>query len=113
MIDEGQGEIDAAEDAEKNPMSDSGMDEDVVYVGLKPSMAYALGVIAKFSDGRKEVSIRARGKAISRAVDVAEIVRKRFVKDVSVKSIDIGTEQKTIDEKNKVNVSTINILLSK
>jgi archaea-specific DNA-binding protein len=111
MTDEEQGEIDAAGDAEENPMSDS--DEDVVYVGLKPSMAYALGVIAKFSDGHKEVSIRARGKAISRAVDVAEIVRKRFVKDVTVKSIDIGTEQKTIDDKNKVNVSTIKILLSK
>lgn len=76
-------------------------------------MAYVLGVITQFSDGKPEVHIRARGRAISRAVDVAEIVRRRFVNDVKIKNIDIGTEERELEDKSKLNVSTINITLSK
>jgi DNA-binding protein len=76
-------------------------------------MAYVLGVITQFSDNKKEVHIKARGKAISRAVDVAEIVRRRFVNDVTVKNIQIGTEERELEDKTKVNVSTITITLSK
>jgi len=87
--------------------------DNVIFVGRKPSMAYVLGVITQFSDGRPEVHIRARGKAISRAVDVAEIVRRRFVSDLQIKSIDIGTEERELEDKTKINVSTIDILLVK
>jgi len=87
--------------------------DNVIFVGRKPSMAYVLGVITQFSDGRPEVHIKARGKAISRAVDVAEIVRRRFVSDVQLKSIEIGTEQRELEDKTKINVSTITITLSK
>jgi DNA-binding protein len=59
------------------------------------------------------VHIKARGRAISRAVDVAEIVRKRFAQDVKIKNIEIGTEERDLGDKGKVNVSTIDILLSK
>ena len=76
-------------------------------------MAYVLAVITQFSDGKKEVHIRARGKAISRAVDVAEIVRRRFISDVQVTDIQIGTEERELEDKTKINVSTINIVLSK
>lgn len=79
----------------------------------KPSMAYVLGVITQFSDGKPEVHIKARGKAISRAVDVAEIVRRRFVEGVKIKSIEIGTEERELEDKTKVNVSTIDITLAK
>jgi len=88
-------------------------EDNVIFVGRKPSMAYVLGVITQFSDGQKEVLIKARGRAISRAVDVAEIVRRRFVSDAEVKSIDIGTEEKELEDKSKINVSTITIRLSK
>lgn len=88
-------------------------DDNMIFVGKKPSMAYVLGVITQFSDGKEEVHIRARGKAISRAVDVAEIVRRRFVSDVKIKSIDIGTEERELEDKSKINVSTINICLHK
>jgi len=88
-------------------------DDNVVFVGKKPSMAYVLGVITQFSDGKPEVHVRARGKAISRAVDVAEIVRRRFVNNLKIKSIDIGTEEKELEDKSKINVSTINICLQK
>lgn len=88
-------------------------EDNVIFVGKKPSMAYVLGVITQFNNGKKEVIIKARGKAISRAVDVAEIVTKRFVKDAKVKNIEIGTEEKELEDKTKINVSTIAITLEK
>jgi len=88
-------------------------DDNVIFVGRKPSMAYVLGVITQFSDGKPEVYVKARGKAISRAVDVAEIVRRKFLSDVRIKSIDIGTEERELQDKSKINVSTISISLSK
>ena len=57
--------------------------------------------------------VKARGKAISRAVDVAEIVRRRFINDVKIKNIEIGTEERELEDKTRLNVSTIDILLSK
>jgi DNA-binding protein len=76
-------------------------------------MAYVLGVITQFNNGKREVQIKARGRAISRAVDVAEIVTRRFVTDASVKNIEIGTEEKELEDKTKINVSTITITLEK
>lgn len=87
--------------------------DNVVLVGQKPSMAYVLATITQFSNGQKEVHIKARGRAISRAVDVAEIVRRKFLQDVQIRSINIGTEEKELEDKRKLNVSTISILLGK
>ena len=88
-------------------------EDNIVYVGKKPSMSYVLAVITQFSDGQGEVNLKARGKSISRAVDVAEIVRRRFVSDAFIKDIQIGTEEMEVPEKGKINVSTISILLGK
>ena len=60
-----------------------------------------------------EVILKARGRAISRAVDVAEIVRNRFISDVDVESIDISTEEIVGNEGTSSNVSAIEIKLSK
>lgn len=89
------------------------IDDNVIFVGRKPSMAYVLGVITQFNDGKKEVHIKARGKAISRAVDVTEIVRRRFLSDVQLNDIQIGTEERELEDKSKINVSTIEIILKK
>lgn len=89
------------------------IEDNVILVGRKPSMAYVLGVITQFSDGKPEVYIKARGRAISRAVDVAEIARRKFVSDVRVKDIQIGTEERELEDKSKINVSTITITLGK
>ncbi len=89
------------------------MDDNVVFVGQKPTMSYVLAVITQFTGGIKEVSLKARGRSISRAVDVAEIVRNRFLGDVKVNSIDIGTEEREVEGGNKINVSTIDIRLLK
>jgi len=87
--------------------------DNVILVGQKPSMAYVLGVVTQFSEGRPEVHIKARGRAISRAVDVAEIVKRRFAQNAKVKDISIGTEERQLENGTKVNVSSIDILLSK
>jgi archaea-specific DNA-binding protein len=85
----------------------------VIYIGKKEPMAYVLGTITQFSNGNSEVHIKARGKAISRAVDVAEIVRRKFLKDIRVKNIEISTEEREIEDGGKLNVSSISITLSK
>jgi DNA-binding protein len=87
--------------------------DNTVFVGNKPAMSYVLAVVTQFGDGNKKVSIKARGKAISRAVDVAEIVRNRFVKEAKVERIQIGTDEIETEEGNKLNVSTIEIDLAK
>lgn len=68
-------------------------EENIVYIGNKPVMNYVLAVVTQMNSGVTEVILKARGRAISRAVDVAEIVRNRFISDVDVKSIDISTEE--------------------
>jgi DNA-binding protein len=88
-------------------------DEDIIYVGRKPPMSYVLAVITQFNNnGSNGVIIKARGKAISTAVDTAEIVRNRFMKDVKLKDIKIGTESVTNEEGRDSNVSSIEISLS-
>ncbi|MFZ2471786.1 MAG: DNA-binding protein Alba [Methanothrix sp.] len=87
-------------------------EEDVVFVGNKPVMNYVLAVVTQFNNGAKDVRIMARGRAISRAVDVAEVSRSRFLSDVAVKGISITTETlKT--ERGETNVSAIEITLGK
>ncbi|MBU5682452.1 MAG: DNA-binding protein Alba [Candidatus Aenigmatarchaeota archaeon] len=88
--------------------------DNVILIGKKPIMSYILAVITQFGAGQKEVRIRARGRAISRAVDVANIVRKKYVKEAQIKSITIDSEEKENPQTGKkVNVSTIEIVLAK
>ena len=88
------------------------MAEHVVYVGNKPVMNYVLATLTQFNEGAEEVVVKARGRAISRAVDVAEIVRNRFLPNVGVKEIKIDTEELN-SERGNINVSTIEIALAK
>ena len=86
--------------------------ENTIFVGNKPPMSYVLAVVTQFNGGSDEVVIKARGRAISRAVDTAEITRNRFVTNAKVKDIKIGTETITNEEGKSSNVSSIEILLS-
>lgn len=88
-------------------------EENIVYIGNKPVMNYVLAVVTQMNSGVTEVILKARGRTISRAVDVAEIVRNRFISDVDVKSIDISTEEIVGNEGTSSNVSAIEIRLSK
>ena len=86
--------------------------DDVVFVGNKPVMNYVLAVVTQFNSGAEDVKIMARGRAISRAVDVAEVSRSRFLPDVTVKGISISTEVLNTD-RGETNVSAIEIALGK
>jgi DNA-binding protein len=89
---------------------------DVIFVGNKPPMSYVLAVITAFSaESIKEITLKARGQAITTAVDTAEITRSRFIKDAKVTSIAIGTaEMPPREGENRSRmVSTIEITLSK
>jgi len=104
----------AEEKKEKKTAEEKRTDENVIYVGNKPPMSYVLAVVTQFnSRGSDEVVIKARGRAISRAVDTAEIVRNRFVTDAEIKDIKIGTESITNEEEGRTsNVSSIEICLT-
>lgn len=88
-------------------------DDNIVYVGKKSAMGYVLAVVTQFNNGADAVSVKARGKLISRAVDVAEIVRHRFMPSASVRNIDIMTEELTSEDGSLSKVSAIEITLSK
>jgi DNA-binding protein len=77
-------------------------------------VSYVLACLSRFQGGAREVTLKARGRAISRAVDAAQILTKRFLPDVVVKKIEISTEQvKSIQTGGMNNVSSITIHLSK
>jgi len=86
-------------------------DENVVYIGNKPVMNYVLAVVTQMNNSNSEVTLKARGRAISRAVDVAEIVRNRFILDAGIGGIDISTEEVTNNEGTNSNISAIEILI--
>jgi DNA-binding protein len=89
-------------------------DDNVIYVGHKPPMSYVLAVVTQFNtSGSDEVILKARGRAISTAVDTAEIVRNRFITDAKIKEIKISTESMTNEEGRTSNVSSIEISLTK
>lgn len=86
-----------------------------VLVGTKPVINYVLACITLFHGGAKEVKVKARGRSISRAIDVVEVVRRRFLPEVKVRSVGIGTDQLVPREASNSlsNVSTIEITLQR
>ncbi|MBS7641059.1 MAG: DNA-binding protein Alba [Candidatus Bathyarchaeia archaeon] len=85
-----------------------------ILVGKKPVLNYVMACLTLFYSGAKEVIIKARGRAISKAVSVAEALRRGFLTDIKIKNINIGTEQvQPKDRPTPVNVSTIEITLTR
>ena len=92
-------------------MSDKKKDN-IVFIGQKTAMNYVMACLTVIQTGFKEITLKARGKAISRAVDVAEILKNRFMKDkIEVASIVTGTEVLERQDQGKFSVSTIDIIL--
>jgi len=89
---------------------------EVIFIGNKPPMSYVMAVITAMSSGTiNEIMLKARGKAITTAVDVAEITTNRFLKDLAVTAIGIGTEEmppREGDNRSRM-VSTMEIKLTK
>jgi len=88
----------------------------IVFIGRKPAMSYVLAIITSLSSSNgKEITLKARGQAITTAVDAAEIVRSRFLKDLKVSKIAIGTEEippREGEDRSRM-VSTMEITMTK
>ena len=106
----------AAEEPKKTVKKPMGKKPDVIFIGNKPPMSYVMAVMTAVSSGAiAEITLKARGKAITTAVDVAEITTNRFMKDLKVTAIGIGTEEmppREGDNRARM-VSTMEIKLTK
>jgi len=102
-----------AEEKPKQPEKTRKAEENVVFIGQKPVMNYVTACLTSLNVGGRTVCIKARGRAISRAVDTLEVLRRSFVKDLKVVDIKIGTEELTGQDGRRSNVSTIEITFTK
>ncbi len=86
--------------------------EAVILVGRKPTMNYVLATTMPLSEG-KTVVLKARGRAISKAVDVAQVVTRRFMKDAEIEAVNLGTEEGRVGADGRPrSVSTIEITIT-
>ncbi len=87
-------------------------ENNIIYVGKKPTMNYVLAIVTQFNNNVDKIVIKARGKSISKAVDIAEITKNKFILAAKYSKINIETE-KVQGERGESNVSSIEITLSK
>ncbi len=97
----------------ENTQNQEKANENIVYIGKKPTMNYVLAVVTQFNNGMTEVVLKARGNAISKAVDVKEIVTNKFMPDLKLKNISTSSEELTNEDGTRSKVSAIQILLGK
>ena len=86
-------------------------EENTIFIGKKPTMGYVLAVATQFQGGAPQCKIKARGQIISKAVDVAEIVRHKFLNELKLGSVSISTEEVENEDGTKSKVSCIEIIL--
>lgn len=85
-----------------------------VFIGRKPVLNYVLACLTLLKSGESEVLIKARGRSISTAVDVVEVTKNRFVNDLKIVDISIGTERLTSPDRDQpTNVSSIEIKITR
>ncbi len=95
-------------------MPDDGENGATVFIGQKPTMTYVFQVVSQLNSGAGPVVVRARGNAIGKAVDVVEVVRRRFLEgQVALGPIAIDTERLVNREGRDANVSSIAIPLTR
>jgi len=87
--------------------------ESVVFVGNKPVMNYVLACMTHLNSGSKKIVVKARGRAIPRAVDTVEVLRRSFAKSVEVEVINLSTEEVEREQGQKAKVSAIEISVIK
>jgi DNA-binding protein len=92
-------------------MTNENDDDNVIFVGGKAPMNYVVAVLTEFKKS-EEVVIKARGRAISKAVETAELVRKKFLTNVDIDEIKIGSENIIDDKTDKpMDIPTIEIYM--
>ena len=118
MAEENQEKTEKIEEtSEKSEETQKTLDKDnTIFIGIKPFMNYVTGVVMQFKNkGQNEVFVSARGKFISKAVDVVEVARRTFLKEenIQVKGIKISSEAFENKEGKRIHVSAIEIALIK
>lgn len=87
--------------------------ENTVFIGKKNVMSYVLAVVTQFNQGAPEVSVKARGRSISRAVDVTQIVKNRFIPTLKFADIKLSTEELLSEDGSTSKVSSMEIKMTK
>jgi DNA-binding protein len=82
-----------------------------VFIGRKPVLNYVLACMTLFKIGHEIVVVSARGRSINRAVDTVEVLRSRFMPNIEVTDIQLGTERLESEDRGSSNVSTIDIYI--
>jgi len=76
-------------------------------------MNYVLACVTQLNGGHREIILRARGRAISHAVDVAQIVKNKFMPDTEISNVKLATETVKDISGQELNISSIEIFLGK
>ncbi|HDI74229.1 MAG: DNA-binding protein Alba [Candidatus Korarchaeota archaeon] len=88
-------------------------EEGIVYVGKKPAINYVMATTLQINRGVKKIVLKARGRSISRAVDVAEITRlKYFPGKIKITDLRTGTEEIIDENGSRRDISVIEIELT-
>jgi DNA-binding protein len=93
--------------------SDTQVGENVVFIGRKPVMNYVLACLTYLNSGSNKIVVKARGRAIPRAVDTIEVLRRSFAKGLQLEGISLSTEEVAREEGQKSRVSAIEISVTK
>ena len=85
----------------------------LVRIGKKPIMNYVVACVTLFNSGAEEIMVRARGQAITKAVETVLMLRNSFVKNLEIEEIRIGSEEVTRLDGTRGSISIIEIMLEK
>ena len=87
----------------------------IVYIGNKPFMNYVTSCVMQFTNsGQDTVTIKCRGKFISKGCDVSQVASKRFLKgQIEIIDIKMDSEQFQNKEGKDVRVTCMDIVMKK
>jgi len=91
----------------------TGSERNIIYVGLKPLMTYVTATLTQLAI-QPTVIIKARGKRITQAVDVSQMIVKRMnAMGYKISDVRISSDSLKSQDGKMRNVSTIEIDISK
>ena len=99
-------------------MSKESKDYNTIFVGQKPTKVYAFSVLEQHNRNVSPIFLKARGRSMQKAIDVSQLVINKYIKDLKVTNVELGTEERDMEmrdtkEIRKINISTITIELKK
>ena len=95
----------------ENGFEDGGEEPNIVRIGKKPIMNYVVACMTLLNNGVSDVMVRARGQSITKAVETVEMLRRAFLRNIKIYSVDIGTEEVKREDGSIASLSMIEIIL--